>query len=99
MLRDAAAHRHTGTHRTRHQAVLGPADDAADVLLDLSGLDGVLDHQAGDLIVEAQAGTRLSDVQDAVGREGQRLALDETVPGGHHRRHRGDQRLGPDRGC
>ncbi len=53
----------------------------ADVLLDVSRLDQVLDHQAGDLIVVAQAGTRLADVQSTVGGAGQRLALDETVPG------------------
>jgi len=53
----------------------------ADVLLDVSALDKVLDHAAGDLIVAAQAGARLHDVQEVVGGQGQRLALDETVPG------------------
>ena len=51
------------------------------MLLDLSGLDRVLDHAAGDLIVSTQAGARLADVQEVVARGGQRLALDETVPG------------------
>jgi glycolate oxidase FAD binding subunit len=53
----------------------------ADVLLDLSGLDRVLDHAAGDLIVSTQAGARLADVQEVLAQGGQRLALDETVPG------------------
>ena len=44
-------------------------------------MDQVLDHQAGDLIVETQAGARLAELQAVVGKEGQRLVLDETVPG------------------
>jgi glycolate oxidase FAD binding subunit len=54
---------------------------AVDVLLDTSAMDRVLDHAAGDLIVEAQAGARLADVQAALATAGQRLAIDETVPG------------------
>lgn len=54
---------------------------SADLVVDLSRMDQVLGHQAGDLIVEAQAGARLADVQEVVGAERQRLALDETVPG------------------
>lgn len=53
-----------------------------DVLLDLSAMDRVLDHQPGDLIVHVEAGATLAAVQEVVGRAGQRLALDETVPGG-----------------
>ena len=60
----------------------GMPPTGVDVLLDTSAMDEVLDHAAGDLIVETQAGTRLADVQAAVGRGGQRLAIDETVPGG-----------------
>ena len=45
----------------------GMPPTSADVLLDLSGLDQVLDHQPGDLIVEAQAGTPLAELQQ-VGR-------------------------------
>lgn len=59
----------------------GAPPTRADVLLDLAGLDAVLDHQAGDLIVAAQAGARLSAVQEVAGSADQRLALDETVPG------------------
>jgi glycolate oxidase FAD binding subunit len=44
-------------------------------------MDRVLDHQAGDLIVDVQAGARLADVSTHVAKERQRLALDETVPG------------------
>jgi glycolate oxidase FAD binding subunit len=59
----------------------GLPPERIDVLLDLSGMGQVLDHAAGDLIVETQAGTRLSDVQQSVAAARQRLALDETVPG------------------
>jgi glycolate oxidase FAD binding subunit len=59
----------------------GTPPRSADVLLDLSGLDRVLDHAAGDLILAAQAGALVADVQRTAGEGGQRLALDETVPG------------------
>jgi glycolate oxidase FAD binding subunit len=59
----------------------GLPPSSVDVVVDVSGMNQVLDHQAGDLIVETQAGTRLADVQDVVGKEGQRLVLDEVVPG------------------
>ncbi|GAA1136734.1 FAD-binding oxidoreductase [Nocardioides aquiterrae] len=81
VLRDAAAQRlrvvaqGRGTKRTWGLPV------TADLLVDLGGMDRVLDHQAGDLIVDVQAGARLADVQAHVGKERQRLALDETVPG------------------
>lgn len=52
-----------------------------EVLLDLSGLDGVTDHAAGDLIVAARAGTPLARLQETVAGEGQRLTVDETVRG------------------
>lgn len=54
---------------------------SADVLLDLSALDQVTEHAAGDLIATAGAGTPLSRLQEEVSSAGQRLALDTTVPG------------------
>ena len=54
---------------------------SADVLLDLSGLDQVLEHAAGDLVVNTQAGARLADVQATLATAGQQLAVDETSPG------------------
>ncbi len=59
----------------------GAPPRSVDVLLDVSALDQVIDHAAGDLIVAAQAGTRLADLQQVVAQGGQRLAIDETVPG------------------
>jgi len=82
VMRAAAAHRLSVVPRGRGTKMSwGTAPMSADVLLDLSALDQVLDHAAGDLIVAAQAGARLADVQAVVGQGGQRLALDETVPG------------------
>jgi len=81
-LRAAAAHALTVVPRGRGTKLTwGRPPSSVDVLLDVSALDRVIDHAAGDLIVAAQAGARLADVQLAVGEAGQRLALDETVPG------------------
>ena len=82
VLRAATAHGLSVVPRGRGTKLSwGTPPSSADVVLDVSALDQVLDHAAGDLIVAAQAGARLSDVQQAVGSAGQRLALDETVPG------------------
>jgi glycolate oxidase FAD binding subunit len=82
VLRAAAAHQLSVVPRGRGTKMSwGLPPRSAQLLLDLSALDQVLDHAAGDLIVATQAGARLSDVQEVVGQGGQRLALDETVPG------------------
>ena len=82
VLRAAAAHGLTVVPRGRGTKLSwGLPPTHADVLLDLSALDQVLDHAAGDLITVTQAGTRLADLQATVAEGGQRLALDETVPG------------------
>jgi glycolate oxidase FAD binding subunit len=82
VLRDAASRGLTVVARGRGTKMSwGLPPTSADLVVDLSGLDRVLDHQAGDLIVDTQAGARLSDVQDVVGKERQRLVLEETVPG------------------
>lgn len=82
VMRASAAHGLTVVPRGRGTKLSwGTAPASADVLLDLSTLDRVLDHAAGDLIVATQAGALLADVQRTVAGGGQRLALDETVPG------------------
>ena len=82
VMRAASAHGLTVVPRGRGTKMSwGLPPQRADVLLDVSALDKVLDHAAGDLIVAAQVGARLHDVQAVVGGQGQRLALDETVPG------------------
>ena len=52
-----------------------------DLLVDLLQMDRVLEHAAGDLIVRTEPGVRLSELQALLARSGQRLALDEVVPG------------------
>src|ERR671916_2525633 len=42
--------------------------ESCDLLLDLTGLDRVVEHVAGDLTVVAEAGVRLADLQEHVGR-------------------------------
>lgn len=82
VLRAAAAHGLTVVPRGRGTKMTwGGPPTRADVLLDVSALDQVLEHAAGDLIVATQAGALLADLQQVVGRGGQRLALNETVPG------------------
>lgn len=60
----------------------GGAPAAVDLVVDVSRLDGVLAHAAGDLVVTVSAGVALATLQDALAPEGQRLALDPVVPGG-----------------
>ena len=83
VLREAAADGHTVVPTGAGTKITwGLPPHSADVLLDLSGLDGVVEHEAGDLIATARAGTPLAQVQEQVASAGQRLLLDETVPGG-----------------
>ena len=94
MLRAAAAHGlDRRAARPRHQAVLGPAARRGPTWSSTSAaMDRVLDHAAGDLIVEAQAGTPLADVQDAVGRGRPAARARRDRPRRHRRRHARDQR-------
>jgi glycolate oxidase FAD binding subunit len=55
--------------------------ESCDLLLDLTGLDRVVEHVAGDLTVVAEAGVRLADLQAQVGRAGQLLGLDPPEAG------------------
>lgn len=47
-----------------------------DLIVDVSRMDAVLAHVAGDLVVTVQAGLRMVALQDALARHRQRLALD-----------------------
>jgi len=51
-----------------------------DVVIDMAGLDRVVEHAAGDLVVTVQAGALLADVQTVLGVAGQWLALDPPEP-------------------
>ncbi|MDP9795402.1 glycolate oxidase FAD binding subunit [Catenuloplanes nepalensis] len=82
VLRAAAAHDLAVVARgggTRLHWGLPPA--RADLVLDLSGLDRIVDHAAGDLVLIAEAGARVADVQRRLATAGQRLAVDAPTPG------------------
>ena len=54
---------------------------SCDLVLDSTGLDRIVEHVAGDLTVVAEAGVRLADLQEQVGRAGQLLGLDPAEEG------------------
>jgi glycolate oxidase FAD binding subunit len=57
------------------------APERVDLIVDTRRLDRVVEHAAGDLVAVVQAGVPLAALAERLGRGGQRLALDETVPG------------------
>lgn len=59
----------------------GTPPRSVDLVLDMTGLNGVVEHAAGDLVVVVRAGTPVADVQDTVAAAGQQLALDTPLPG------------------
>ena len=82
VLRAAAAHGLTVVPRGRGTKMSwGRPPSSVDLVVDVGGMDRVLEHAAGDLIVATEAGARLADVQETLSHGGQRLAIDETVPG------------------
>ena len=54
---------------------------SCDLLVDTTALDRVVEHVAGDLIVVAEAGVRLADLQSQLGSAGQLLGLDPPEEG------------------
>lgn len=63
----------------------GCPPERVDLLLDTRGLDRLLEHESGDLVVVAEAGLALRDLQAHVGRAGQELVADvprERLEGG-----------------
>jgi len=54
---------------------------SCDVRLDLTGLDALVEHTAGDLVVVAQAGMRLDALQARLAEAGQQLGLDPPEAG------------------
>lgn len=58
----------------------GRPPTAVDLVLDLSPAKKILEHAAGDLVLRAQAGTPLAEIQHAVSAAGQQLALDQPLP-------------------
>jgi glycolate oxidase FAD binding subunit len=66
-------------HGTKMDWAMPPR--SADVLLDLSGLRGVVDHAAGALVVTVRAGTSVDELAPVLAAAGQQLALDAPVTG------------------
>lgn len=59
----------------------GSPPSSARVVVDLSGLDQVLEHASGDLVVRVEAGAGLAAVNQQLAGAGQWLPVDEVVPG------------------
>jgi glycolate oxidase FAD binding subunit len=59
----------------------GGAPERAEMVVDVSALDQPCQHLAGDLVAVVGAGVRLADLQTVLAGAGQRLAVDEVVPG------------------
>ncbi|MHA6801025.1 FAD-binding oxidoreductase [Bounagaea algeriensis] len=57
------------------------APERVDVVLDVAGNSGVVEHAAGDLVVRARAGTPLDELNAELRRHGQQLAVDHPLPG------------------
>jgi glycolate oxidase FAD binding subunit len=59
----------------------GAPPTSCDILLDTEGLDRVIEHAAGDLIVKVEAGVQMSDLAVTLAAQHQQLALDTPLPG------------------
>jgi glycolate oxidase FAD binding subunit len=66
-------------NETRLDWGLPPA--RCDLLVDTTGLDRVVEHAAGDLVVKVEAGLTMDRLAEALAGHGQRLALDVPLPG------------------
>jgi len=58
----------------------GHPPSSLDLLIRTTGLDRIVEHAAGDLVVTVEPGVRLADLQDALIGSGQWLALDPPEP-------------------
>jgi glycolate oxidase FAD binding subunit len=77
VLRAAAGHRLAVVPRGSGSRLAWAAPpERADLLVDLRRLDRILDHAAGDMVVQVQAGVELAGLGAAVAGAGQQLALD-----------------------
>ena len=54
----------------------GPPPARCDVVADMTRMDRILEHAAGDLVVQAEAGVTLGALSEVLAEKGQRLALD-----------------------
>jgi glycolate oxidase FAD binding subunit len=59
----------------------GNPPDRCDLVIETRRLGRVIEHAAGDLVVKAEAGLSLDDLQQVLAGTGQQLALDGLLPG------------------
>jgi glycolate oxidase FAD binding subunit len=59
----------------------GAPPERCDLLIDTRRLGRLIEHAAGDLVVKAEAGLPLDDLQEVVAGTRQQLAIDDLVPG------------------
>ena len=59
----------------------GAAGSETTVTIETTGLNRIVEHAAGDLVLTVEAGARLSDVQQELAAHGQRIVLDPPEPG------------------
>jgi glycolate oxidase FAD binding subunit len=59
----------------------GAPPERLDLVVDTRRLGRMIEHAAGDLVVKAEAGLPLDDLQEVLAGSGQQLALDGLVPG------------------
>lgn len=59
----------------------GSPPSRCELLIDTSGLDRVIEHAAGDLIVKVEAGLPMDRLAEVLAAERQQLALDTPLPG------------------
>ena len=60
---------------------LGKLLSRLDLVVDLTGLDGIVDYQPSDLTITLQAGITLSKLQESLQKHGQFLPIDAPLPG------------------
>lgn len=58
----------------------GGVEETADIMLSLVDYTGIIDYSAGDMIVTARAGTKLTVLQEHAAKYGQKLPLDPPWP-------------------
>ena len=81
LLRVAAQHRlHVVAKGSGTKQDWGNPPSRLDLVIDTTGMTGVVEHAAGDLITVVRAGTTLTDLQSALAEADQQLALDAPIP-------------------
>ncbi len=59
----------------------GNPPEGAELVLDLSEMNGVIEHVSNDLVARARAGTTLASLADEISKAGQHFPVDEVVAG------------------